>query len=91
MDGLEVLIPIFGIMLVMIPVAGLTVSLVARTLAKVRRDSGDVEGAEHLAARVAALQEEVESLAAEVRELRSAQDFDRKLLGGPGAGGGSAG
>ena len=81
MDGFETLIPIFGIMLVMIPVAGVTFSFVARTLAKIRRDSGDVEGAHRLAAQVAALQEEEESLSAEVRELKSAQDFDRKLLG----------
>ncbi|MBM4183709.1 MAG: hypothetical protein FJ207_05720 [Gemmatimonadetes bacterium] len=67
--------------LIMIPVAGVTVSLVARTLAKVRRDTMEVEGAGHLAARVAALQEEVESLSAEVKELRAAQDFDRTLLG----------
>jgi hypothetical protein len=33
---------------------------------------------------IAALQDEVESLSLEVRELRSAQDFDRKLLAGQG-------
>ena len=91
MDGFEILIPLFGITLVMIPVAGVTFTLVARTLAKIRRDAGEVEGADRLAAQVAALQEEVESLSAEVRELRSAQDFDRKLLGQRGAEGGSGG
>lgn len=79
--GIEVLIPIFGIMLVMIPVAGVTVSLVARTLAKIRRDSAEVEHSGHLAAQVAQLQEELEALSSEVKELRAAQDFDRKLLG----------
>jgi hypothetical protein len=86
--GIEVLIPIFGILLVMIPVTGVTVSLVARTLAKVRRDSLEPEVSGRLAAQVAQLQEEVESLSEEVRELRAAQDFDRKLLGERGAGGG---
>lgn len=77
---LESLIPIFGIMLVMIPVTGVTVSLVARSLAKVRRESIEGEHAGELAARVAQLQEEVEVLSSEVRELRAAQEFDRKLL-----------
>ena len=81
MSEMEWLIPIFGIMLVMIPVAGLTVGLVAKTLAKVRRDSIDPAPAEGLAAQVARLQDEVEALTAEVRELEAAQDFDRKLLG----------
>lgn len=78
---MEVLIPIFGIMLVMIPVTGVTVSLVARSLSKVRRDSLEGEQTGHLAARVAQLQDEVEALSTEVRELKAAQEFDRKLLG----------
>ncbi|MEQ1856692.1 MAG: hypothetical protein ABL963_09485 [Longimicrobiales bacterium] len=78
---MEVLIPIFGIMLVMIPVAGVTVALLARTFAKIRRDSVDPAYARGLAERVGLLQEEVESLSAEVKELKAAQDFDRKLLG----------
>jgi cell division protein FtsB len=81
MDGPEILIPIMGILLVMIPVAGLTVGWVAKTLARIRRDSGDAAHAAALQAQVTTLQEEVESLSAEVRELRAAQDFDRKLLG----------
>ena len=85
---MEILIPIFGIMLVMIPVTGVTVGLLARTFAKIRRDSmGPVE-THGLAERVSQLQEEVESLSAELKELRAAQEFDRKLLGdragGPG-------
>jgi uncharacterized small protein (DUF1192 family) len=81
MFDLRMLVPIFGILLVMIPVTGLTVALVAKTLAKIRRDAepaGDVDG---LAARVALLQDEVEALTHEVKELKAAQDFDRKLLG----------
>jgi uncharacterized small protein (DUF1192 family) len=81
MFDLRMLVPIFGILLVMIPVTGLTVALVAKTLAKIRRDAepaGEVGG---LAARVALLQDEVEALTHEVKELKAAQDFDRKLLG----------
>jgi hypothetical protein len=77
----EFMIPIFGILLVMIPVTGVTVSLVARSLSKVRRESLEMEHGGDLAARVVQLQEEVESLSAEVKELKAAQEFDRKLLG----------
>ena len=74
-------IPIFGILLVMIPVAGLTVGHLARTLAKLRRDAEPPAEIEKLTAQVALLQEEVESLSLEMRELKAAQEFDRKLLG----------
>jgi len=37
-------------------------------------------GSDGLGARIALLHEEVESLSREVHELRSAQEFDRKLL-----------
>lgn len=84
---MEWLIPIFGITLVMIPVGGLTFALVAKTLAKVRRESIDPVPTEGLVERVAQLQDEVESLTLEVRELKAAQDFDRKLLGDRAAGG----
>ena len=86
--GIEVLIPIFGILLVMIPVAGITVGLLARTFARIRARSTDTDESAGLSARVAQLQEEVESLTAEVRELKAAQDFDRKLLGERAGGGG---
>ncbi len=80
MGELRFLIPIFGILLVMIPVTGLTVGLVAKTLAKLRRDNESGQP-DLLATQVAQLQDEVESLSREVKELRAAQDFDRKLLG----------
>ncbi len=81
---LRMLIPIFGILLVMIPVAGLTFGLTLRlavkpfveTLAKALRDSGHSADPSHLLQ----LREEIESLTREVRELRAAQDFDRKLI-----------
>ena len=90
MDELRFLIPIMGILLVMIPVTGLTVGILVKTLAKVRRESDAPEGSLHVAAQVAQLQEEVEALSAEVRELKSAQEFDRKLLAERGGGGNSA-
>ena len=85
--GLEVLIPIMGILLGMIPVAGLTLALTLRfavrpmveTLAKAVKDSnGPRDG--QLAAQLALLQDEVDTLSREVRELQSTHDFDRKLL-----------
>jgi hypothetical protein len=89
--GIEVLIPIMGILLVMIPVAGLTLALTLRlavrpmveTIAKAMRESSG-PGSDQLAAQLAALQDEMEGVAREVRGLRSAQEFDRKLLAGQG-------
>lgn len=86
---IAVLIPIFGIILSMIPVAGLTLVLTIRlavkplveTLAEALRESRQGAGTDVLASHLGALSEEVETLTHEVRELRSAQDFDRTLLG----------
>ena len=75
------LIPIFGILLAMIPVTGFTVSFVAKSLAKVRREAEPSAELEKLTEQIVLLQEEVESLSQEVKELKAAQDFDRKLLG----------
>ena len=85
---LTMLIPIFGILLVMIPVAGLTFALTLRlavrpfveTLAKALKESGHASGTQELTAQIMILQEEFETLTHEVRELRSAQEFDQKLL-----------
>lgn len=89
--ALSMLIPIFGILLVMIPVAGLTFGLTLRfaakpfveTLAKALRESGNPAGHQQLSGQMLRLQEELESLSQEVRELRSAQEFDQKLLSRP--------
>jgi hypothetical protein len=81
MFDLRMVVPIFGILLVMIPVAGLTVGLLAKTLAKVRRDADPPAEIEKLTEQIALLQEEVESLSQEMKELKAVQDFDRKLLG----------
>ena len=85
--GLEVLIPIMGILLVMIPVAGLTLALTLRfavrpmveTLAKALKESHGPRD-DQLVAQLTLLQDEVDTLSLEVRELQSARDFDRKLL-----------
>lgn len=90
--GIEVLIPLMGILLVMIPVAGLTLALTLRfavrpmveTLAKAMKESNAPHD-ERLVAQMALLQDEVEGLSQEVAALRSAQDFDRKLLSSEGA------
>ena len=83
---LEMLIPIFGIFLVMIPVAGLTLTLTLRfagkpfveTLAQALRESGSLGSGSD--PQIEALLEQVESLTAEVRRLSEAQRFDRELL-----------
>jgi len=85
---LTFLIPIFGILLVMIPVAGLTMILTMRfalkpfveTLAKVLRDPA-AETPPDLRLQIQDLNEQIQDLSQEVRSLREARDFDRKLLG----------
>lgn len=80
------LIPIFGILLVMIPVAGLTLTLTLRfaikpfveTLAQALRESGRLGGGSN--PQIEALAEQVESLTAEVQRLAEAERFDRELL-----------
>ena len=71
-----------GVLVVLIPVTGLTVALVAKALARVRGEVEPSAAVAELSAQVSALQDEVESLTAEMRELKAAQEFDRKLLGG---------
>lgn len=83
--GLDFLVPIFGILLLLVPITGLTAILTLRlggkpfveTLALHMKGGKDDE----LQERVAELTEQVESLTAEVHELRSARAFDEKLLG----------
>jgi len=89
---LRMLVPIFGILLVMIPVAGLTFGLTLRlavkpfveTLARALRESGHVTNGPDLSEQILLLREEVEMLNQEVRHLKSVQDFDRTLLSGQG-------
>lgn len=85
--GLEILIPIFGIMIILVPVIGLTTVFTLRlggkpfveTLARELRGSGGGSSTE-LHFKVQDLAEQVEALSAEVHLLRSGQDFDKKLL-----------
>jgi hypothetical protein len=81
MFDLRMLVPVLGVLLVMIPVTGLTVGLLAKTLAKLRRDAEPPADIDGLSEQVALLQDEVASLSHELKELKAAQDFDRKLLG----------
>ncbi|MDX1647278.1 MAG: hypothetical protein R3304_09040 [Longimicrobiales bacterium] len=82
--GLDFLVPIFGILLLLVPITGVTAILTLRlggkpfveTLALHMRGGRDGD----LEMRLAELTEQVESLTAEVRELRAAQSFDEKLL-----------
>ena len=72
---------VLGVLIVLIPVTGITVAFVAKALARVRTDAEPPADIKRLTEQVALLQDEVESLSHEVKELKAAQDFDRKLLG----------
>ncbi len=84
---LRMLIPIMGILLVMIPVAGLTLILTTRLalkplvemLAKALSETGYGQPVE-ANVRIEELEEQVSALTAEIRQVQEAQDFDQKLL-----------
>ncbi|GMV07669.1 MAG: hypothetical protein AMXMBFR53_39440 [Gemmatimonadota bacterium] len=84
----EFLIPIFGILLVLVPVTGVTVILTARfatkpiveALMQLRGANVGSPGQQQLQLQVQDLAETVEVLTDEVRRLREAQAFDHKLL-----------
>jgi len=84
---LEPLIPIFGMVVVLVPVTGLTVVLTAKHVteplvaALTRLRGGQGYGASgELHAQVQDLSEQVEALTGELRRLKEAQAFDRRLL-----------
>ena len=84
--GLDFLVPIFGILLLLVPITGLTAILTLRLGGKpfVETLALHMKGGmkdNELQERVAELTEQVETLTAEVHELRSARAFDEKLLG----------
>ena len=83
------LIPIMGILLVMIPVAGLTLGLTLRlavrpfieTLASALRESGS-GGHDAVYGQLAELREEIRLLSSQVGQIQEAQSFERELLSG---------
>lgn len=85
--GLDFLVPIFGILVVLVPVIGLTTVLTLRyggkpfieTLARELRGLGHGRPPQ-LDGQVEALTEQVEALTREVQRLQAAQAFDQKLL-----------
>jgi hypothetical protein len=86
--GLEFLVPIFGILIALVPVTGLTVVLTAKfatkpiveALSQLRSGQGYATQGE-LQLQIQDLSEQVENLTGEVMRLRDAQSFDQKLLG----------
>ena len=89
--GLDFLVPIFGILIVLVPVIGLTTVLTLRfgikpfleTLAKELRGTNyDANAGSNV--QIADLSEQIELLAGEVRRLKEAQEFDSTLLAGQG-------
>ena len=95
MNPEEVLIPIMGILLVMIPVAGLTLILTMRfalkpfveTLSRALRESGfsSASGSE-LRLHIEDLSQQVQELSGQIARLQQAQDFDRQLSSKTGVG-----
>lgn len=87
---LRMLIPVMGILLVMIPVAGLTLTLLVRfalkplveSLAQAIRDSGMSRGAVLGREDMLQLTEQVQALTEEVERLREIGEFDKKLVTG---------
>lgn len=85
--GLEFLVPIFGILIVLVPITGLTVVMTAKfatkpivdALTQLRGGQGYATQGE-LQLQIQDLSEQVESLTGEVMRLREAQTFDQKLL-----------
>jgi hypothetical protein len=86
--GLEFLVPIFGILIVLVPITGLTVVLTAKfatrpivdALSQLRSGQGYATQGE-LQLQIQDLSEQVADLTGEVMRLREAQAFDQKLLG----------
>jgi hypothetical protein len=85
--GLDFLVPIFGILIVLVPVTGLTVVLTAKfatkpiveALTQLRSGQGYGTPGE-LQIQIQDLSEQVEVLSVELRRLKDAQAFDRNLL-----------
>jgi hypothetical protein len=87
---LDFLVAIFGILVVLVPIIGLTTILTLRfggkpfveTLARELRDAGAF-GPARTNDRLIDLSERIETLSDEVRQLREAQAFDKTLLERP--------
>lgn len=87
--GLDFLVPIFGILLFLVPITGLTVVFtskyavrhIAEALAQLRSEGGYAQPSE-LQLQIQDLSEQVAGLSDELRRLKEAQDFDQRLLRG---------
>jgi hypothetical protein len=96
MGGFEVLVPIFGISLFLVPIVGVTTILTLRyglkpfmeSLVKELREAGF---APDVGPRVQIqdLTDQIDLLAVEVRRLREGRDFDQRLLSDQSTPGGS--
>jgi hypothetical protein len=84
MDVVSIVAVSGGILIVLVPIAGLTARFALKPLIesiteamRVRQGSGDVQGMER---RVAMLEQELTSLRGEVARAADGADFDRKLV-----------
>lgn len=86
-SDLDFLIPVFGILLIMVPVLGVTTILTLRfglrpfveTVGREMRGV-DKEAQGRLEAQVTELSDQLGAVTQELRQLRETQAFDRKLL-----------
>ena len=93
MGDLDFLVPVFGILVALVPVTGLTVVFTLRyggrpfveAVARELRGSAAGRTAADVAPQLEALRDQVEALTAEVERLREAQSFDQRLLESRGA------
>lgn len=85
--GLDFLVPIFGILIVLVPVIGVTTVLTLRyglkpfieTLARELKGA-DAPSQARLQGQVEELGEQLALVTEELHRVREAQDFDRRLL-----------
>ena len=89
--GLDFLVPIFGILVVLVPVTGLTIVLTAKFATKPivealghRRGEQGYASPGELQIQVQDLSEQVQDLTGEILRLKEAQSFDNRLLSGKG-------
>lgn len=84
--GLDFLVPVFGILLFLVPITGLTVVFTAKyalkplveALTQLRLGQGTMQPSE-LEERLRDVSDQVELLSQEIRRLRDVQDFERQL------------
>ena len=78
---------IMGMMVVLIPIAGVTARFalkpIAEAVARVREASGTTRELQVVEQRLSLLEQQLSNLETDVREIEDKSDFDRQLAAGP--------